>query len=61
MMIKKVSDIDQVTKLLNKPEEDDSDVYFCKSLTGRLKSLPAKKNRLTRIKIEEVLFNLEFQ
>ena len=40
-----VSDIDQVTKLLNKPKEDDSDGYFCKTLLGRLKSLPPKKNQ----------------
>ena len=44
MLIEKtVSDIYQVTKSLNEPEEDDSDVYFCKSLIGQLKSLPAKK------------------
>ena len=40
---KTVSDIYQVTKSLNEPEEDNSDVYFCKSLIGQLKSLPAKK------------------
>ena len=59
MMIKKtVSDIDQVNKLFNKPEEDDSNVYFCKSLIRQLKGLPAKKKqKLTHIKIEEVLFN----
>ena len=48
MMIKKtVSDIDQVNKLFNKPEEDDSNVYFCKSLIRQLKGLPAKKNPKT--------------
>ena len=48
--------------MLKKPEEDDFDVYFCKNLIGRLKSLPAKKkNRLAHIKTEEVLFNLEIE
>ena len=46
MMIKKtVSDIDQLTKLLDKPEKDDSDVYFCESLISQLKSLPGKKKQ----------------
>ena len=31
--------------MLKKPEEDDFDVYFCKNLIGRLKSLPAKKKK----------------
>ena len=48
MMIKKtVSDIDQVNKLFNKPEEDDSNVYFCKRLIRQLKGLPAKKKTKT--------------
>ena len=38
MTKKTVNDIKQVTKLLNKQEEDDSHVYFCKGLI----SLPAK-------------------
>lgn len=42
MTKKTVNDIKQVTKLLNKQEEDDSHVYFCKGLIGRSKSLPAK-------------------
>ena len=33
--------------MLKKPEEDDFDVYFCKNLIGRLKSLPAKKKKET--------------
>ena len=46
MMIKKtVSDIDQVNKLFNKPEEDDSNVYFCKRLIRQLKGLPVKKQK----------------
>ena len=41
--------------------ENDSDVLFCQSLINRLKGLPLRKNRLAHLKIEEVLFNLEFE
>ena len=61
LMIKDtVSNIGKFTEQLSKQDEYDSDTLFCKSLIGRLKSLPMKKNRLARKKIEDVLYEIEF-
>ena len=60
--MKTVNHTEQVTKFLNKAEEDDSDVHFCKTLICRSKRLPAKKkNSLARLKIEEVSCSLDFE
>ena len=40
-------------------EEIDTDMHFCKSLASSLKALSPKKNRLARVKIQEVLFEIE--
>ena len=61
LMIKQtVSDIGKVTVQISKQDDDDTDTksYFCKSLIGRLKSLPVKKIRLARRKIEDVLYDI---
>lgn len=39
--------------------EDSGDMLFCKSLAPILEKLPRKKNRRARIKIQEVLYELE--
>ena len=46
----------------NSPKDhgDDPDYLFCSSLVSRLKSLPQKKNRLARMKIEQLLFEIEY-
>ena len=46
---------------LKKNEEDDNeDWLFCKSLVPTLKKLPPRKNKLAKIKIGQLLFELEF-
>lgn len=39
--------------------EMDSDMYFCQSLVSSLRSLPPRKNKLARIKIQQVLYDLD--
>ena len=64
MLVKTLSDMQKssndckYTKELT--EEDDTDTLFCKSLIPILRQLPAKKNRLERMKIQQTLYNLEF-
>ena len=41
------------------PKEDSSDMLFCKSIAPILEKLPKRKNRKARLKIQEVLFELE--
>ena len=43
-----------------KDEEKDADTLFCLSLVNTLKSLSAKKNALAKLKIQEVLFTIQF-
>eukprot|EP00096_Caligus_rogercresseyi_P012900 TRINITY_DN5565_c0_g1_i3.p1 TRINITY_DN5565_c0_g1~~TRINITY_DN5565_c0_g1_i3.p1 ORF type:complete len:186 (-),score=49.72 TRINITY_DN5565_c0_g1_i3:522-1079(-) len=52
------------------PEEEEegggglqrsSNWYFCQSLVESLDALPPKKNRMAKIKIQELLMNLEFE
>ena len=38
----------------------DTDMHFCKSLVLSLKALSLKKNSLARVKIQKVLFDIEF-
>ena len=38
----------------------DTDMHFCKSLVLSLKALSLKKNSLARMKIQKVLFDIEF-
>ena len=42
-------------------EEPDADYLFCNSLTPVLQNLPSKKNRLAKIKIQQLLFGMEFE
>ena len=38
----------------------DMDMHFCKSLVSLLKAFSLKKNSLARVKIQKVLFEIEF-
>ena len=40
--------------------EDCEDALYCKSLVPIMKALPLKKKRLAKIKIIQLLFDLEF-
>ena len=41
-------------------EDNDEDMLFCKSLVPQLKKMPARQNRLAKIKINKLLFDMEF-
>ena len=42
-------------------DEIDTDMHFCKSLVSSLKVISPNKNRLARVKIQKVLFEIEFE
>ena len=61
--LKYVSDVCSTisTSSRNEPDyADDSHMLFCKSLVTSLKNLEPVKNRQARMKIQQVLFELEF-
>ncbi|XP_057292354.1 uncharacterized protein LOC130615750 [Hydractinia symbiolongicarpus] len=70
MLINSLKDVSAVCSNISKPveptptnvreEKNDADHLFCMSLIPVLKSLPAVKNRQARLKIQEVLFKIEF-
>ena len=41
-------------------DEIDTDMYFFESLVSLLKALSPKQNSLVRVKIQKVLFEIEF-
>ena len=45
---------------LSQNDEIDRDMHFCKSLVSSLKALSTKKDRLAWVKIQKVLFEIEF-
>jgi len=53
-----ISNIAQESK--KEDNMSDSDFLFCVSLVHRLKTLPPRKNRLARMKIEQLLFEIEY-
>ena len=64
MIIKSLKDVSGVcstisTSSRNEPDYAD-DMLFCKSLVTSLKNLEPVKNRQARMKIQQVLFELEF-
>ena len=58
--------VNQTTDLLISKEspgesEDDADTLFCRSIIPTLRSLTPRNNRLAKIKIQQFLFDLEFE
>ena len=53
--------MDNIQKLREAPlpVEDDIDVLFCKSIAPILSNLPPQKNRLAKLKIQTLLYELE--
>ena len=39
---------------------EDADTLFCKSLISTLQNLPPRKNRQAKIKLQQVLYEIEF-
>ena len=48
-----------VEDLSKKPDEDCTDTLFCKSLVESLKKLSSKKNKQAKIKIMQILLDME--
>ena len=44
-----------------KSQEDDDNMLFCKSIAPTLRGLPPRKSKLAKLKIQELLFNIEFE
>ena len=59
MILKSLSDMDETFRS-QIAEDSDSDSLFCKSLIKNLQGPHPRENRIAKIKIQEVLFNLEF-
>ena len=47
-------------ELRKNQDDENEDSLFCRSLKPTLKKLPPKKNKLAKIKISQLLFELEF-
>ena len=54
--------IKKIEKDLTMPNEEDfdEDFLYCRSLVPTLKRLPPRQNRIAKIKISQLLFELEF-
>eukprot|EP00112_Aurelia_sp_Birch-Aquarium-sp1_P000819 Seg10781.1 transcript_id=Seg10781.1/GoldUCD/mRNA.D3Y31 product="hypothetical protein" protein_id=Seg10781.1/GoldUCD/D3Y31 len=48
------------TELKKSQEDDNEDSLYCRSLIPTLKKLPPRKNKLAKIKISQLLFEMEF-
>lgn len=60
-----LNDINETTKNIvarepKKTLEDDEDMHFCKSIVPTLRKLPPRKNKVAKLKIQQLLFELEF-
>ncbi|XP_028418615.1 uncharacterized protein LOC114544599 [Dendronephthya gigantea] len=59
MLLKQLTDSDAMYKKMTE-EDDDEDSLYCRSLVPIMKGLPDKKRRLAKIKISQLLFEVEF-
>ena len=58
-LMKQLSDTDNgIKKLLTESESEDS--HYCRSLVPMLEMLPLKKKRLAKIRISQLLHELQF-
>ena len=57
-----VKAITQNQNFVNETNNDtDSDMLFCRSLVDSLRGLTPRKNKIARMKIQKVLFEVEFE
>ena len=59
-----MKDVTDATKAImatdNKENIDNEDILFLKSLAPILQQLPPRENRLAKIRMQQILFKLEF-
>ena len=60
LLVKTLQDMQEPSSKSTTAGDDDEDMLFCKSLVPQLKKLPARQNRLAKIKINQLLFDMEF-
>ena len=62
--LKALQDINDSTKSLSSVEEkqhvEDDNSLFCRSIIPTLRNLGPRKNKLAKLKIQQILFDLEF-
>ena len=63
MLLSSLTDVSNSCKAIKDNENDnnDSNALFCKSLIVTLSNLPQRKNKKARIKIQQVLYDIEFE
>jgi len=59
MLLKQLNESDMMCKKMTE-EDDDEDLLFCRSLVPILKEIPTKKRRLARIKMSQLLFDMQY-
>ena len=59
MLFKQLTDTDASYKKMAE-DEDDEDLLYCRSLFPILRGMPNKKKRLAKIKINQLLFDIEY-
>ena len=60
MLIQTLQNLEKGTNERKEAEETDGDICFCKSLVPILKGFSPKKNRYDKMKIQQLLFDIEF-
>lgn len=60
MLIKTLQNMENNEGSVDKKEETDGDSLFSQSLVPILRGLPPKKNRYAKMKIQKLLYDIEF-
>ena len=60
LLVKTLQDIQEPSSKSTTIGDNDKDMLFCKSLVLQLKKMPTRQNRLPKIKINQLLFDMEF-
>ena len=60
LLVKTLQDMQEPPSKSTTGEDNGEDMLFCKSLVPQLKKMPARQNRLAKIKINKLLFDMEF-
>lgn len=60
LLVKTLQDMQDPSSKSTTAHDNDEDMLFCQSLVPLLKKMPARQNRLAKIKINQLLFDMEF-
>ena len=59
MLLKQLNESDMMCKKMTE-EDDDDDLLFCRSLVPMLRKMPTKKRRHAKIKMSQLLFDMQY-